>query len=146
MPQLPTRDQLRVWREFIETTMALHGLMAAQLQADAGLSPGDYAVLLALSEAPGQRMRPSALGREIGWERSRVAHHLGRMAKRGLITREGAVVVLAEVGARAFHGATRPHLRAIKELFVDALSAEQMAGLAEATRALQVVVRERHGS
>jgi len=142
--QLPTREQLRVWREFVETGEALRNQLAGRLQRDTGLSPGDYAVLLALSEAAGHRIRSSELAATIGWERSRLSHHLGRMERRGLITREdcatdsrGAEVVQAPPGAEAFRAATVPHLRAVRELFTDALTAEQLAAAGEIAAALR---------
>ncbi|MEU4693609.1 MarR family winged helix-turn-helix transcriptional regulator [Actinoplanes sp. NPDC023714] len=144
MPVLPNRDELRTWREFIETTELLRGRIAARLQADSGLSPGDYAVLLALSEAPGNRMRSSDLAAHIGWERSRLSHHLGRMERRGLIGREGAAAdnrgaeaVLLPAGRAAFAAATVPHLRAIRELFVDALTPAQLTAAGEVAAALR---------
>jgi DNA-binding MarR family transcriptional regulator len=142
--RLPTRGELQTWRDFVETTEALRTVLAARLQSDTGLSPGDYGVLLALSEAENGRMRSSELATRVGWERSRLSHHLGRMERRQLIRREkadtdsrGAEVVLAPAGATAFGAATAPHLRAIKELFVDALTPEQVdaaAGIAAALR------------
>ncbi|MFI6576331.1 MarR family winged helix-turn-helix transcriptional regulator [Nocardiopsis sp. NPDC050513] len=143
--QLPTAEELRIWRGFVETTEALRSELAARLQKEASLSASDYPVLLALSEAPLRRMRSSDLAAGIGWERSRLSHHLRRMEQRGLIRREecatdsrGAEVVLTPDGATAFRGATVPHLRAIRELFVDALTPEQLAaagGIAAALRA-----------
>jgi DNA-binding MarR family transcriptional regulator len=142
--RLPSREQLRVWREFIETTEALHTRMAARLQADTGLSTGDYSVLLALSEAPDQRVRSSELATLVGWERSRLSHHLGRMERRGLIHREecatdsrGSEIVLSPPGAAAFQAATRPHLQAIRQLFVDALTPEQLTAAGEIATALR---------
>ncbi|MEV6301846.1 MarR family transcriptional regulator [Actinoplanes sp. NPDC051861] len=144
MPRLPTRDQLQVWREFIETTEALRARLATRLQADSGLSPGDYAVLLALSEAPEHRLRPSVLAATISWERSRLSHHLGRMERRGLIRRERDVIA-EEAGLTAFHAATFPHLSAVRELFVDVLTPEQLDALADVTRALRASARDGHG-
>jgi DNA-binding MarR family transcriptional regulator len=142
--KLPTRGELRTWREFIETTEALRAVLAARLHSDTGLSPGDYAVLLALSEADEHRIRSSELATRIGWQRSRLSHHLGRMERRRLIRREkaatdsrGAEIILAPAGATAFHQATAPHLRAIRELFVDALTPEQVAAAADLAAALR---------
>ncbi|MCF6475319.1 MarR family transcriptional regulator [Nonomuraea sp. MG754425] len=141
---LPTADELRVWRDYIETAEALRAVISARLQSDSALSAGDYAVLLALSEAQGHRMRSSDLAAHINWERSRLSHHLGRMERRGLIAREdcvtdsrGAEVVLVAAGAEAFQGATVPHLRAVRELFVDALTAEQLDAAGEVAAALR---------
>ena len=142
--QLPTAEELRVWRDFIETAEALRAELASRLQAECSLSIGDYAVLLALSEAAGQRMRSSSLAERIGWERSRLSHHLARMERRGLICREdcatdsrGAEVALTVEGGAAFRAATVPHLRAVRELFVDPLSPEQLAAAADLAAALR---------
>lgn len=142
--RLPTTDELRIWRDFIETAEALRSELASRLQSETSLSPGDYAVLLALSEAAGGRMRSSQLAADIGWERSRLSHHLARMEKRGLIRREdcasdsrGAEVVLATAGAEAFRGATVPHLRAVRELFVDALTPAQLTAAGALAAALR---------
>jgi DNA-binding MarR family transcriptional regulator len=142
--RLPTREQLSAWRDFIETTEVLRSRLATRLQQDTGLSPGDYAVLLALSEAPENRLRSSELATEVGWERSRLSHHLGRMERRGLIERagdatdnRGALVILSDQGASSFEAATVPHLRAVRELFVDALTPEQISAAGEIAAALR---------
>jgi DNA-binding MarR family transcriptional regulator len=142
--QLPTGDELRIWREFIETAETLRSEVASRLQKESSLSPGDYVVLLALNETPGQRMRSSELAAHIGWERSRLSHHLRRMERRDLIRREectadnrGAEIVLTQAGDEAFHGATVPHLRAVRELFVDPLTSDQLAAAGQLATALR---------
>jgi DNA-binding MarR family transcriptional regulator len=141
--RLPTKQQLGTWRAFIETTEQLRSALAARLQAESGLSPSDYAVLLALHDADDHRIRSSVLATRIGWQRSRLSHHLGRMERRGLIDRQecptdsrGAEIVLTPTGDAAFRRATVPHLRAIRELFVDALSPEQLQAVQDITAAL----------
>jgi DNA-binding MarR family transcriptional regulator len=140
----PTAEQLRVWRDFIEATTILQSESGVRLQKESGLSSGDYGVLLALSEAESKRMRSSELAAGVGWERSRLSHHLGRMEGRGLIRREecvtdsrGAEVVLTPEGADAFRRASAPHLHAIRELFVDALTPEQLDAAGEIATALR---------
>ncbi|WP_151484556.1 MarR family winged helix-turn-helix transcriptional regulator [Streptomyces albicerus] len=130
---LPSTEELRIWRDFIETTEALRSELASRLQSESSLSPGDYAVLLALREAEGRRLRPSVLASRIGWQRSRLSHHLRRMERRGLVRRaecaadsRGAEVVLTGEGAEAFRRASLPHLRAVRELFVDPLGPAQL--------------------
>jgi len=83
-----TSPELAVWRALMDTTTELRRVIGARLQQDCGLSPGDYQVLLALSEAPGRRLRSSDLAAAIDWERSRLSHHLARMERRGLIRRD----------------------------------------------------------
>jgi DNA-binding MarR family transcriptional regulator len=141
-PRLTARE-LAIWRSLLDTTAELRRVLGAQLQAS-GLSPGDYQVLLALKEADGTRLRSSELAATIEWERSRLSHHLGRMEQRGLIRRDdctsdnrGAEVSLTESGAAAFRRASAPHLRAIKQHFVDALTSEQLEALADVLQSLQ---------
>ncbi|PVE98379.1 MULTISPECIES: MarR family transcriptional regulator [unclassified Microbacterium] len=140
----PTAPQLRVWRDFIETVATLQGELGRRLQDDSDLSAADYSVLLALSDQGDHELRSSELARTIGWERSRLSHHLGRMERRGLIRRDdcatdnrGAVVVLTEEGSGAFRRANVPHLRAIRELFIDRLDDEQLQMVDGITKALR---------
>ena len=100
-----TSRELRIWRTLLGTT--------AELRRN--LSPADYAVLLALSEAAGREVRSSQLAAMMDWERSRLSHHLGRMERRGLIRRDecvtdnrGAMVALTADGADAFRRASSP--------------------------------------
>jgi DNA-binding MarR family transcriptional regulator len=138
-----TSPELAVWRALMDTTTELRRVIGARLQQDCGLSPGDYQVLLALSEAPGRRLRSSDLAAANDWERSRLSHHLARMERRGLIRRDdcatdsrGAEVAITEAGAGIFRRATAPHARAIKQHFADALTPEQIDALDDILRAL----------
>jgi len=130
-------DELAVWRSLMDTTTDLRRLLSAELQT-LDVSPGDYAVLLALTEASDRTLRSSELADAIDWERSRLSHHLGRMERRGLLRREecpgdsrGAYVVITDDGVDALRRASGPHLRAVKQYFADALSPEQVSNLAD---------------
>jgi len=138
-----TAQELAIWRALLDTTAELRRVLGAELQ-ESGLSPGDYQVLLALKEADGTRLRSSELAATMEWERSRLSHHLGRMEHCGLIRRDdcatdsrGAEVSLTDSGAAAFRRASAPHLRAIKQHFVDALTPEQLEALADILQSLQ---------
>lgn len=142
--QVPTSDELAIWRTHLETFDVVRARIESRLHQDSQLSGGDYRVLLALNEAEGKTLRSSALAAHIEWERSRLSGQLGRMEKRGLVRREpcaddarGSHVILTDNGARAFHASTLPHLQAIKGVFVDALTPEQLAALGEAAAALR---------
>ncbi len=144
----PTREQLRIWRDYIETAHVLGMRLGSRLQSESSLSSGDYQVLLALSEAPQHTLRSSQLAALIEWERSRLSHHLGRMEKRQLIRRvpcagdvHGVDVIATDTGRDAFRTGSVPHLRAVRELFVDALTPEQFAHLDAISRALRAHLR-----
>ncbi|MCA2174593.1 MarR family transcriptional regulator [Nonomuraea glycinis] len=141
---MPTREELRIWRNYIETAETLRTLLEGRLQSESALSSADYRVLLALSEADRRTLRSSELAQLIGWQRSRLSHHLGRMEKRGLVRRapcpddvHGIDVRLTDSGAESFRRGSLPHLRDVRELFVDALSPEQLAQVDEFTEALR---------
>ena len=139
-----TAEELAIWRALVDTTTELRRTLGARLLQESSLSPADYQVLLALSEAHGRRLRSSELAATMDWERSRLSHHLGRMERRGLIRRDdcatdsrGAEVSLTHDGARMFRGATAPHMRAIKTHFADALTPDQFEALADILQALR---------
>lgn len=142
--RMPTQEQLRIWRDYIETAALLRSRLDNRMQSESSLSAGDYQVLLALTEAPRRTLRSSELASLVGWERSRLSHHLGRMEKRRLIQRmpcadgvHGVDVTATELGREAFRAGSVPHLRAVRELFVDALTPEQFAHLDDISAALR---------
>lgn len=141
---MPTREELRVWRNYIETAEVLRTRLDGRLQSESALSSADYRVLLELSEADERTLRSSALAERIGWQRSRLSHHLGRMEKRGLVHRapcpddvHGIDVRLTDLGAESFRRGSVPHLRDVRELFLDALTPEQLAQVDDITTALR---------
>jgi len=78
----------RAWRSLMEMQDGLSEFIERQLRNRCGLSHADYQVLAFLSEAPEGRLRSFALGALLHWEKSRLSQHLGRMQKRGLVSRE----------------------------------------------------------
>ena len=82
-----------------------------------------------LSVAPDGLLRARDLGGDIGWDRSRLSHHLSRMENRGLIIREecaedarGLMVRLTKAGRRAIEAAAPGHAEAVRRYFFDQLS------------------------
>src|SRR5258708_8327759 len=120
-----TSSELATWRSLIDTTAELRRILGAELQ-ESDLSPADYQVLLALSEADGRRMRSSDLARSIDWGRNRLSHHLRRMEVRHLIRRHtrdtdnhGATLPLPTPGAHPFRPPTAPHRRSFENTVPD---------------------------
>ena len=96
-----TPRQQRAWLNFMRVYHRLEYEVNRHLRTECGLSLYDYTVLSTLSRAPDRRLQLTTLATVIGWERSRVSHHLMRMARRGLVERttcdtdgRGTVVVL----------------------------------------------------
>jgi DNA-binding MarR family transcriptional regulator len=129
----------RAWRALQFMQMRLEGELARQLAADSGLSYPDYVVLVALTDRPDGRMRLFELAGVLGWEKSRLSHHVARMAGRGLVKKEkcdadrrGAFVVVTTRGRKVFEAAAPGHVAAVRRLFVDRLTRAQLAAVAEA--------------
>jgi len=129
-----------LWDAFGAMHVELARELDRRLQRDAGISQGDYAVMLTLFRAPERRLRPGVLGERIGWEKSRVSHQLTRMVSRGLVERvecdtdgRGSVVVLARAGRLAMLQAMRDHASAIRSLFLDVLEPDEKHAIANAS-------------
>ena len=128
-----TEREERAWRALQFMQMRLEGELARQLAADSGLSYPDYLVLVALTDRPDGRLRLFELAAVLGWEKSRVSHHVGRMVGRGLVTKEqcpadrrGFFVVVTSAGRQAIEAAAPGHLAAVRHLVIDRLDPEQL--------------------
>jgi DNA-binding MarR family transcriptional regulator len=136
--------ELRAWRGLIEVTPVLRRRLDQALTADSGLSGSDYPVLVALHERGDRAARATELADLIGWDQSRLSHHLGRMERRGLISRTRhpadnrvAEVRLTERGRTVFLSAVDGHSAAVRRHFADVLSVSQLAALADAMETIK---------
>jgi DNA-binding MarR family transcriptional regulator len=142
----------RAWRALQFMQMRLTGKLARQLAADPGLSYQEYVVLVALTDQPDGRLRLNELGEELGWEKSRLSHHVARMGARGLVRKErcntdrrGAFVVVTQQGRRAIESAAPGHVTAVRKLFVDRLTPSQLDAVADAAEAVLAGLAEGDG-
>jgi DNA-binding MarR family transcriptional regulator len=148
-PWLSEQEQ-QLWRSWLALGSALPAVLHRELQADAGLSLPDFDVLVQLTESDGGRLRVSELARSLGWERSRLSHHVARMERRELVTREdcvddgrGAFVVLAPAGRAAIEQAAPHHVRTVRRVFLDPLDEHDVAELSRlVSRLLERVTGE----
>jgi len=138
-PRWLNEQEARAWRSLQFMQMRLDGELARLLAAASGLSYPDFRVLAALSERPDGRMRLFELAEVLGWEKSRLSHHVGRMASRGLVEKEqcdadrrGAFVVVASSGQREIAAAAPDHVAAVRRLFVDRLTPAQLDAIGDA--------------
>jgi DNA-binding MarR family transcriptional regulator len=135
-PWLDEREQA-AWRGFLSMRSKLMSHLGRELQRQTGLSEADYAVLVELSEAPGERLRLGELGDRLGWEKSRLSKQISRMSTRGLVNREecstdarGAFAVLTKAGRKAIDIAAPVHVEQVRTWFVDALTPAQLDAMA----------------
>ena len=129
--------------------MRLTGALSRQLASDSQLSYQDYLVLIGLTESEEGRLRLFELGRNLGWEKSRLSHHIARMAERGLVTkdrcgsdRRGAYVVVTTAGRKAIEAAAPGHVEAVRRLFIDRLDPEQLDVIGKAAEVVLAALDE----
>jgi DNA-binding MarR family transcriptional regulator len=121
-------DQQRAWLAYIRVQLRLSYEMNRQLLAESGMSLPDYDVLTALSVADRGRMQITVLAAQIGWERSRVSHHVRRMSARGLVScglsaadRRVTEVTLTSRGRQTLEEAAPGHVDLVRRLFFGGL-------------------------
>jgi DNA-binding MarR family transcriptional regulator len=135
--------EMAAWAGFMTMRWKLLSHLARELQRQTGLSEADYDVLVALSEAPGDRFRLGELGERLDWEKSRLSKQISRMTARGLVTREdcttdsrGAFAVLTKAGRKAIEAAAPIHVELVRKWFIDALTPAQLDAITEISAAV----------
>jgi DNA-binding MarR family transcriptional regulator len=131
----PLNDtQQACWRAFIESSWALHNRLEDDMRATTGLSMADYHVMVALSEAPGGRIRMGELAGRLVFSPSRVTYQINSMVKRGLVGKQscaedgrGQEAVLTGAGLAELVAAAPLHLATVRESFIDDLDDEELA-------------------
>jgi DNA-binding MarR family transcriptional regulator len=130
-------SEQRSWRAFVESSWALHTRLEEELRAATGLSMSDYHVMVALSEAPGRRLRMGDLAGRLVFTPSRLTYQISSMVKRGLVTKQacpedgrGQEAVLTDRGMDALTEAAPLHLKTVRDSFIDHLDADELAVIA----------------
>lgn len=142
--------EMRAWRALVATHVRLFALLDDELRRGHGLSGGDYAILVNLSEAPDRRLRMSELAERVLESKSTLSHHVARLEVAGLVERRpctsdrrGAHAVLTDTGARRLAGAAPTHVEGVRAHFVDLLDPDELEVLAQALGRVDAHVAER---
>jgi DNA-binding MarR family transcriptional regulator len=142
-------DQQRAWLAYIRVQLRLSYEMNRQLLADSSMSLPDYDVLTALSVADGGRMRITVLAAQIGWERSRVSHHVRRMSARGLVScglsaadKRVTEVTLTGRGRQVLEEAAPGHVDLVRRLFFGGLPKGLVEPLSQALESVYANIIE----
>lgn len=123
----------KAWRGLQFMHMQLDAALARELAADSQLSIQDYAVLVALTDEPDASLRAFELADLLGWDKTRLSHHIKRMVARGLVSkqvcpsdRRGFDVTITAEGRGAIESAAPGHVAAVRRFFVDLLSEDEL--------------------
>jgi DNA-binding MarR family transcriptional regulator len=125
-------EEQQVWAQLSTMILRLQPVLSAQLQREFGISHFEYLMLARLSEAQGSMLRMSVLATITGSSLPRLSQAVGRLAKRGWISRQPdahdgryTVAILTQTGFRRLQEAAPSHVDAVHEFVFDRLTRAQ---------------------
>jgi DNA-binding MarR family transcriptional regulator len=125
-------QEQQVWAQLSTMILRLQPVLSAQLQREFGISQFEYLMMARLSEAPGSMLRMSVLATITGSSLPRLSQAVGRLERRGWISRQPdaqdsryTVAVLAPAGLRRLQEAAPSHVGAVREFVFDRLTRAQ---------------------
>jgi DNA-binding MarR family transcriptional regulator len=137
-------DEMAAWRGLIGVHADVFAELESDLVAAHGITGGDYAVLVALSEADDRRLRMCDLAEHLHLSPSGLTRRLDGLVRAGLVAREPSesdrrviMAVLTEDGAARLAEAAPDHVTGVRRAFLDHLSRTQIANLVAAFTAVQ---------
>jgi DNA-binding MarR family transcriptional regulator len=129
-------QEQQVWAQLSTMILRLQPVLSAQLQREFGISQFEYLMMARLSEAPGSMLRMSALATITGSSLPRMSQAVGRLEKRGWMSRQPdaedsryTVAVLTPAGLRQLQEAAPSHVAAVREFVFDRLTRAQAGQL-----------------
>jgi DNA-binding MarR family transcriptional regulator len=135
--------EMRAWLGFMSSRALLNRRLDQQLRRDAGLSHLQYEVLVRLSDSPAGRMRMTELADVLLHSKSGLTYQVTQLEKAGLVRREAhpgderaVAAVLTANGRKRLEEAAPGHVATVRELFIDVLTADQVAAFAEGFSAI----------
>jgi DNA-binding MarR family transcriptional regulator len=136
----PSPERLRAWRLYFESALALHDVLDAELERDAGITLRWYDTLVHLEETP-DGLRMNELAERILYSKSGFTRVVDRMEATGFVRRvrpdndrRSILVVLTDEGRATMERARRHHRHAIAQHFSRHLTDTDVKAL---TRALE---------
>ncbi|XVX21018.1 MarR family winged helix-turn-helix transcriptional regulator [Actinomycetota bacterium] len=143
-PRWLTTEQQSAWRSYLRGSRLLEVALERDLIDSHGVQLSEYEILSMLSEAPGRRMRMSALADLVVQSRSRITHTAKRLEKRGWVMREaclddrrGVELVLTDPGMAALREMAVVHVEGVRRHLIEILTPAQFTALGDAMRAIQ---------
>jgi DNA-binding MarR family transcriptional regulator len=142
-------SEQQVWRRLLSVECRLRDRLDRELQAGAGLTLGEYEVLVHLSEATGDALRMSELAARLVLSRSGLTRRVDGLVRQGYVARRpcrddgrGALAELTPVGRQVLERAAPQHVAGIRRYLIDPATASGgPEGLAGLTRGLDGIER-----
>jgi DNA-binding MarR family transcriptional regulator len=132
-------EEMAAWRSFVDASTGVMADLETDLQTRHGISAGDYAVLVSLSETNDERRRMCDLASGLHLSPSGLTRRLDGLVRSGFVSREPSVedrrvmlAVLTPEGRALLDRAAPDHVAAVRRHFLDHLSRTQIRNLAAA--------------
>lgn len=129
-------DELAAWLPLVAVAVRLPAALDRRLQAVAGLTHVEYAVLARLSVADGASLRMTDLAAATDSSPARISHVAGRLESRGLVERRPSPgdrrvvdAVLTDAGRDLLVATAPDHVRHVRSLVFDALEGPELGPL-----------------
>ncbi|MGW4215244.1 MarR family winged helix-turn-helix transcriptional regulator [Lentzea sp. NPDC004789] len=129
-------EEWEFWDAWMRAQRLLTRELERGLQRACDISKAEFSVLVTLWQAGRREMRVGELSESLDWDKSRVAHQLTRMEKRGFVERtqygadgRRAGIGLTSEGRRAAQSAILVHGNNIRRHFLDSLTPDQASVL-----------------
>ena len=138
-------EEMRAWRGLIELTGDVRAALDTELVTAFGITEGDYAVLVNLSEAPEQRMRMCDLATRLHLSPSGLTRRIDGLVRDGLVVRTPSpddrrvsLAVLTANGMTRLAEAAPTHVDGVRRHLLDHLTRDQVRDLAAAFDSVRV--------
>lgn len=129
-------DEMKAWRGLVDVFADVEASLGAELTEAHGISNGDYAVLVALSEADGHRRRMCDLARALHLSPSGLTRRLDGLVGKGFVARESlpddrrvTMAVLTKRGLAKLERAAPLHVEGVRRHLLDHLTRTQIRQL-----------------
>jgi DNA-binding MarR family transcriptional regulator len=133
-----TPQELTAWRGLREVHARVIHRLDVQMQAVHGQTLSQSEVLILLSDAPGQRMRMTALAEGLLISRSGCTRLVGRLETLGYVTRRAATddrrglyAQLTDTGRHVMRPARATYRESVRAAFLDRLRATDQVALGD---------------
>jgi DNA-binding MarR family transcriptional regulator len=112
-------NEAALWRVWKRACDLVTSRVAREIAEATGLSDADYGVLTVLVELGQGTLRQQDLANAMAWHKSRLSHHLSRMAARALVRRRQTktntvFVAITPLGRRTLRAARPVHESAVR--------------------------------
>lgn len=136
-PPWLTAAEKEAWTGLVSLVLLLPGRLEAPLQREAGLTLFEYLTLSHISETPERRLRMSELAYLANGSLSRLSNVVKRFEQRGWVERSPdpddgrfTIAALTDAGYEVVVAAAPTHVRAVRQMVLDPLTAGDQRALA----------------